>query len=136
MAIEHRIDHARRLVLARVRGTLTDEEIFAYQHEVWSRPDVAGYDELVDMGDVEHIALPSAERVRQLASLSTDMDTPTTGKLAIVAPKDFEFGLGRMYQAYREMESRGTKQVRVFRSMELALEWLGMRGSPDPRRLE
>jgi len=128
MGIEHSIDHARRLVLVSVRGTLTDEEIFAYQRAVWSRPDVAGYDELVDMSDVEHIALPSAERVRQLASLSSDMDTRTPGKLAIVAPKDFEFGLGRMYQAYREMESRSTKQVRVFRSMELALAWLGMRG--------
>jgi hypothetical protein len=49
MPLAHRIDHRLRLVLAWASGTLTDEEVFAYQKEVWSRPDVAGYDELVDM---------------------------------------------------------------------------------------
>jgi hypothetical protein len=137
MAIEHRIDPARRLVLAKVLGTLTDAEILAYKHEVWSCPEVAGYDELVDVSDVERIALPSAERVRQLASLSSGMDARTPAKLAIVAPQDVQFGLGRMYQVYRELESRSTKQVHVFRSLELALAWLGMRGGEGaPRKLE
>ena len=63
MPLAHRIDHPLRLVLAWASGTLTDEEVFAYQNEVWSRPDVAGYDELVDMTAVEHVALPSIERV-------------------------------------------------------------------------
>jgi len=49
MPLAHRIDHRPRLVIARASGTLTDEEVFAYQKDVWSRPDVAGYDELVDM---------------------------------------------------------------------------------------
>jgi hypothetical protein len=69
MPLEHRIDHRLRLVLARAIGTLTDDEIFAYQREVWSRPDVAGYDELVDMSDVEHVAVSSTHRVAELAAL-------------------------------------------------------------------
>jgi hypothetical protein len=44
MPLAHRCDHRLRLVLAWASGTLTDEEVFAYQKEVWSRPDVAGYD--------------------------------------------------------------------------------------------
>jgi hypothetical protein len=47
--IDYLINHERRVVLARCRGVLTDEDVFGYQHEVWSRPEVAGYDELVDM---------------------------------------------------------------------------------------
>src|SRR5262252_7659113 len=42
MPIEHTIDHARRLVLAKGKGTLTDEDVFSYQRTVWSREDVAG----------------------------------------------------------------------------------------------
>lgn len=133
MPIEHRVDHRRRVVLARVTGTFTDLEIFAYQREVWARPDVAGYDELVDMSDVEHVALPSIERIPALASLSAGMDVraPLT-RFAIVAPRDFEFALGRMYAAHRELDSRSTKRVGVFRSRGEALAWLGLdREPPD-----
>jgi hypothetical protein len=44
-------------------------------------------------------------------------------RFAIVAPRDFEFALGRMYGAHRELDSRSTKQVGVFRSREEALAW-------------
>jgi hypothetical protein len=70
------------------------------------------------------VEVPSADRIRQLARLSAGMDAAMTSKLAIVAPGDFEFGLGRMYEAFRELQS-GTKQVNVFRSLEEALAWLG-----------
>jgi hypothetical protein len=130
MTIEHRIDHGRRLVLTRAFGTMTDEEIFAYQREVWSRPDVAGYDELVDMTEVEHVAVPSPDRVRRLARLSAAMDAPGLSKFAIVAPRDLEFGLGRMFAAHRELSIRSTKQVSVFRSTRSALAWLGVTDGP------
>ncbi len=132
MPIEHRIDHRRRIVFARATGTLTDPEVFAYQREVWARPDVAGYDELVDMSDVEHVALPSVDRITALASLSAGMDprAPAT-RFAIVAPRDFEFALGRMFAAHRELDSRSTKRVSVFRSREEALAWLGLEGEPS-----
>src|SRR5688500_14392523 len=98
MPMEYRIDHRRRLVLARATGTLTDPEVFGYQHEVWGRPEMAGYDQLVDMSDVEHVALPSVDRVAALASLSAGMDAPAPPtRFAIVAPRDFEFALGRMF---------------------------------------
>lgn len=132
MPLEYRIDHRLRLVLTRAVGVLTDEQVFGYQHEVWSRPDVAGYDELVDMSAVEHVAVPSIDRVVQLAALSAGMDpmAPVT-RFAIVAPRDFEFGLGRLYGARRELDGRGTKRVGVFRSRAEALEWLGLDKKPE-----
>jgi hypothetical protein len=131
MPLEHRIDHRLRLVLTRAIGTLTDDEIFAYQREVWSRPDVAGYDELVDMSDVEHVAVSSTHRVAELAALSAAMDARApVSRFAIAAPRDFEFALGRMYEARRELDGRATKWVGVFRTRAEALVWLGLESEP------
>jgi hypothetical protein len=132
MPIEYRIDHDRRLVLAAGRGTVTDDDVFGYQREVWSRPDVAGYDEFVDMSRVAEIAVPSVDRVRQLAALSAGMDAPdTASKFAVLAPQDVAYGLGRMFQAYRELNPRGTKEVGVFRTRAEALAFLGVADLPD-----
>jgi hypothetical protein len=131
--IEYRIDHGRRLVVARGLDTLTGEDVFGYQREVWSKPEVAGYDELVDMTAVREIALASPHRMRDLAALSAAMDHfPNGGKFAIVAPQDLAFGLGRMYEAYRSLDSRSTKQVQVFRNWPDALAFLGVVGGLRP----
>lgn len=125
MPIEYEIDHEQRLVEARGRGTLTHEDVFGYQREIWSRAEVAGYDELVDMSGVEAIDLPSVEEIRNLAGLSAAMDSGgSTSRLAIVAPDDYAFALGRMYETYRALDSRSTKQVAVFRSRKDAMAFL------------
>ncbi|HEV8377164.1 MAG TPA: hypothetical protein VGR38_13120 [Candidatus Polarisedimenticolia bacterium] len=130
MPIDYSIDHGRRLVLARGIGILTDEDVFRYQGEVWSRADVSGYDELMDMSKVKQVALPSVKRVRKLAQLSAGMDAgPAGSKFAIVAPSDLAFGLGRMYEMYREMEARSNKEAGVFRSLGEALAFLGVEGA-------
>ena len=64
----------------------------------------------------------------QLARLSAAMDAGAPpSKLAVVAPQDLAFGLGRMYQAHRDLESRSTKQVGVFRTMAEAQAFLASR---------
>ena len=126
MPINYRIDKERRQVIASAHGELTDVEVFGYQREVWSRAEVQGFDEIIDMTAVRHIALPHPDRVRDLAELSASMDvTHASSRLAIVAPDDFAFGLGRMFGIHRRNEDRSTKQVAVFRSMGEALAWLG-----------
>jgi hypothetical protein len=125
MPIEYTVDHARRLVTAIGRGTLSRDDIFNYQQEVWSRPDVGGYDELMDMTHVEQIDLRSVDRLKRLAELSASMDPAAVqSRFAIVAPEDYAFGLGRMYESYRRLEGRGTKRVGVFRSMAEAQAFL------------
>ena len=127
MPIEYTIDHDRRLVTAKGKGTLTDEDVFGYQRDVWSRPDVDGYSELVDMSQVDSIDLPSVDRVRELASVSAGMDSRSSAsRFAIVAPTEIAFGLGRMYEAYRNLDDRSTKEVGVFRSRQEALAFLGI----------
>ena len=132
MPIEYRIDHEARIVVARGFGVITDSDVFGYQRTVWSRPDVAGFDELVDMRDVQTIVPPSSERVKQLAAVSAVMDAPgSPSKFAIVASDDLAFGLGRMYQSYRESNKNSTKEVAVFRTRDAALHWLGLSGTDD-----
>jgi hypothetical protein len=129
MPIEYNIDHERRLVTARGIGTLTHEDVFGYQLDVWSRAEVAGYDELVDMSGVGKIDLPSIDQVPKLAKLSASMDPRSpASKLAIVARDDFAFALARMYETYRGLDTASTKEVRVFRSLADALAFL----RPEP----
>jgi hypothetical protein len=125
MPLQFQVDHGRRLVLCEAHGTLTREEILRYQQDVWSRPDVKGYDEMVDMSDVDTAIVTSPAAMRELAELSASMD-PARGRsrFAIVAPQAAIFGLGRMYETYREMNGRSTKQVAVFRDRAEAVEWL------------
>ena len=134
MPIEWQVDHVRRLVVANAHGTLTGEEILRYQREVWSRPDVAGYDELVDMSDVQDTQA-TTKLIQELAALSATMDPEgSRSKFAIVAPQQALYGLGRMYETYRGMEDRSTKRVGVFRDRAEALLWLAGGGlPPEPR---
>jgi hypothetical protein len=125
MPISYRVDHDSKVVVCVGHGVFSDSDVFGYQREVWSRPDVRGYNELVDMTRVERIALPSADRVKDLAILASEMDDPNSkSRMAVVAPDNLAFGLGRMFQAYRELDRRSTKEVGVFRTMEEALAFL------------
>ena len=126
MPISYRIDWNARRVIATASGILTDEDVFGYQRDAWSRADVAGFDEIVDMTDVNNVELPvpSSDRMRALSAESAVMDAPQPSRFAIVAPGDLTYGLGRMYAVYRETDRRSTKTVRVFRSMDEAVAWL------------
>lgn len=125
MPIEYRIDHERRLVLAEGKGVLTHKDIVGYQREVWTRPEVQGFDELVDMSNVAEIAGTSAVGVREIAEVSVATDPPEgTPKFAIVAPGDLAFALGRMYESFREITPGSKKEVAVFRTRDEAFAWL------------
>jgi hypothetical protein len=133
MPITYQIDHERRLVDAKADGLISDGDVFAYQREVWSRTDVVGYAEIVDMIAVERIDLPSIDKIRELAELAARMDADKpASKLAIVASRDFAFGLGRMYETYRELQAGSTKPVGVFRTRREALDFLGLEGDLTP----
>jgi hypothetical protein len=135
MPITYRVDHEVKVVFAEGTGTVTDDDVFGYQREVWSRPDVRGYNELVDVSAVKHVTLPSAQRVRDLAELSAEMEAQAgeAKRFAIVATSPIVYGLSRMFQTYREMDQRNKTQVKVFRNRQEALAFLGI-GSPADQR--
>jgi hypothetical protein len=125
MPLVFRLDHEARVIVAAGYGRLTDDEVFGYQRQTFELEEAIGYDELIDMTHVEQIALPSTNRVRELAALAVGMDATHGGsKLAIVAPGDLAFALGRMFQTTRGLDPRSTTEVGVFRTMEDALAFL------------
>ena len=133
MPLEYRIDHQKRLVVVQGRDAVTGPELLDYQRTVWSRPELAGYHELADMTGVEQFDSPSPSGVWALASVSATMDPPSGGgKFAIVAPQPIAYGLGRMYEAYRNIESCGCKEVGVFPTLTEALAFLGLSGIEPP----
>ena len=136
MPMTFKVDHDHRLVLAEGRGLVTSEEVFRYQLDVWSRPDVGGFNELVDMSAATELREGPPDRVRALAKLSASMDDPARkSKMAIVAPQDLAFGIARMYQAHRELNEMSTKKVGVFRDRESAYRWLAA-VDPEPEEAE
>jgi len=127
MPIEYRIDHERKTIFAKGVGAFTALDMFNYQREAWSQPGVAGYNELVDMTEVTEIVDPSVDHIRQIVELAASMDPPDgNARFAIVAPNKLMFGLGRMYEAYRELQPGSTKVVRVFKTVREAMDFLGL----------
>jgi len=127
LPITYEIDHDRKLVRARVSGTLTRDDAFQYQQHVWSLPEVRGYNQLIDASDMGHVDIPfpSADAMRELSSLAASMDDPNLKtRFAIVATSAFAYGLAHMYATYRALDARSTRAVSVFRSVEDALAWL------------
>jgi len=130
--IDYQIDHDRRMVIAEGRDTVTPDDVFTYQRDVWSRPDVRGYDELIDMNTSEAIVGGPRPRMRELADLSAASDLPDRwSRVAIVAGSDLAFGIARQYQAYRQLHERTHREVAVFRRRVAAVEWLNDRRSRD-----
>lgn len=127
MPIEHLIDHDHRLVRARVIGVMTDDDVFDYQTTVWSRADVRGYDELVDMTETTSIALPSLKRIHDLATLSVQKDDPArASKFAIVAPGDVSYMMARLYKAIRGGTKGSNRTMGVFHTLSEAMKFLGL----------
>jgi len=125
MPLAFRLDREAHVIVAAAYGTVTDEQVFDYQREISSRDDTIGYDELVDVTNIKEIALPSTDRVRDLAHVAAGTDALRgSSRLAIVAPGDLAFALGRMFQTNRELDPRNRREVGVFRSTKEALAFL------------
>ncbi len=135
MPLEFQIDQKHRLVRVRAHGVMKMEDLWNYQAEVWSGQNMTGYDELVDMSDVTKIDSPSSDRIRALAELAAKADKPgPPSRLAIIAPSPLTFGMGRMYEGYRDGVPGSTKQVGVFRTRAEALEFLARPKAAEPRK--
>jgi len=125
MPIDYTIDVARRIVFATPRGTLTEDDLLRYQRDVWTRPEVRGFNELVDMSLIEHVEWGSAMKVRNVIGVAAEMDPPgTPSKFAIVAESELHLKLAHMYQAFREAHPKNTRAVRIFTKVEPALRWI------------
>jgi hypothetical protein len=125
MPVRHSIDLEPPLVHTIFSGHVTDADLREHLRTLMAddRFDPM-MPELVDLTDVTDVSVTSA---MVEASARWLLHAPRARR-AIVAPTDVLFGLSRMYQLYRDDLSGDT--LRVFRTREQALEWLGA-GEPE-----
>lgn len=126
--IAYKVDSENRLVIATSSGALTMEKLYRYQLEAWSHKEIRSFNELVYLTNVQGLTPPTADRIRGLSDLAATMEANVSpSKLAIVAKGDFDFGLARMFQVFRELHPKSKKDVAVFRSANEALAFLGVK---------
>jgi hypothetical protein len=129
MTITYHLDPDQRIVFTQISGTLTDEDIARFAVDVWGSLNGAVFDGLVDARAVARVTA-TPRGMQQNAEITTRLNpTLTPYRVAIVAPQDVVYGVGRMYEVYRE---RTPGIVQVFRTMEEALAWL--RPAPEATR--
>jgi hypothetical protein len=122
--IRFTVDAAHGVRIAEFHGVVDDDELMGAYARLVEQPD---YDptlnDMVDMRSVQRLDVTGVT-LRRLVEMFAPLeprDPPT--RLAIVAPKDHVYGLGRMY----EMLSTDTPEdIRVFREYAPAAAWLGL----------
>lgn len=127
MGVFYKIYNSLRVVDAWAEEILTEEDLFRYQQEVWSQPEIIGFNEIFDLSHVVSVESIATDKLRELANLAVSMDMhPHETRFAIVAKEALHFGLSRMYEIFRELNPKSRKKVKVFTDREKALEWLGL----------
>jgi GTP cyclohydrolase II len=114
----------QRLVLTCHHGAVSDEEVItAYERLYRTHPERATYDKLVDLRKSDATAR-DPETLKGLANLVEQYLRTADGKqrVVIVASKDLEFGLGRMYQAFANESLQRVDVVRAPDEAMAALE--------------
>jgi hypothetical protein len=124
MPISYRIDSSRGLILTTASDTLTIDDLIAHKAALLADPQFRpGLKELSDVRGVRSLTLGPPE-MRRLASLDSEHKARLGDyRLALVVPEDFLFGMARMYQ---QLTEENLPDIGVFRSVEKAVEWLGV----------
>ena len=121
------IDTERLRVVTTWGSIVTDAALMAYQKSVWSDPAVRGFDELIDFRGLEKVEV-TTEGLEAVAYAAADMDDPSEpSRFAIVIGDSLSFGLSRMYEAFREMHEKSSRQIMIFNDPKEALTWLDER---------
>lgn len=131
MSIEAKVDERRGLVEVVLAGEVTESELSAafdrYFSESWSALPLG----LLDLRDLAATDVSAALIHKAASRAQNDVDPRLdSGRFAIIAPRDFLFGMARMYEILR---SDSPVEVRVFRDRPEAVQWLGIaENEPNP----
>ena len=126
MPLDYSIDTQRGLVLSKATGLFGVAEAMDHIKRLFADPDFRPtHNQLIDFRQITALDL-STDQIRELASASI---FGPDSKRAFVVSTDLQFGLGRVFSAYRHIE--GEEGIRVFREMKDALQWLSLPSEPD-----
>ena len=118
MPIFYRIDKARRLVLSTSSGAFTLADALSHQEKLSADPDFdPSFSQIADLTNSTQFDI-SPDEIRQLAR--RNIFSPQSRR-ALIVSNDLAFGLARMFEILRE--NLGESGIRVFRSLDEALNW-------------
>ena len=119
------IDAQLGMVLSRASGALTYAEILAHIDGLLRHPDFRPeFNQIFDFRRVERPTLSSHE----ITELARRTIFGPKSRRAFIAADDWQFGVGRMFAAHREIA--GEPGIVVFRDMKEALNWLSLVEEP------
>jgi hypothetical protein len=118
MPFSYYVDPIRKTGFAKFRGTVTLEDIRSYRTQLTADPEWRPeFDRLADYTEVSELSISTLEVVKVAQEAVQLTDKLGEGRLAVVAPSGFIYGMGRMYQMHGE--TRGI-DIEVFRHRESA----------------
>jgi hypothetical protein len=121
--IETTCDTSRNLTTFKAVGTMNASHI----NDCLQRYYAAGVTTyaLWDLSEADLVAIATDE-IRNLAQYGSQLAAARTEcKTAIVFSSPFEYGLGRIFQTFAEMDATAV-ELKLFHSLEEAMEWLGV----------
>ena len=125
MGMDLLIDHAKRLVILKIHGNVTLDEIRACQRKLGSRPEIATYNAFADLSEIERLPQHSPDQVRELATVFVrSSGSAPTPLLAMAAPDGYLFAMAQMFENLCNVDERSRSRVKVFRGREEAAQFL------------
>ncbi len=119
MPVSFHVETQSGMAIVTCSGELRGSDAMEGVEALWKNPDWAGKSAVWDFRTAKFII--TATEVQELADfvLSNQRDTPPE-RVAFVTGRDVDFGLARMFEAFR---SDPRTAFRVFRNFDKALRW-------------
>ncbi len=127
MPISFTFYEEHKLFLSKWEGAISDSELLTSYKQLLSNDKYKpGFHEISDTINANVTGVTSEGINRLFTMVERHLSGKCEGfKTAIIAPKDLEFGMGRIYEA---VSSESFENVMVFRSTDDALKWLSIEG--------
>ena len=121
------IDTHRGIVFSKATGVLGYSEVLDHMDRLSSNPDFRPeFHQLFDFREVTKATL-SHQEIRTLAQRVIFSER---SRRAFVVSGELNFGIGRVFQAYRDIN--GEPGIVIFKEMREALSWLSLAAEPEP----
>lgn len=122
MPIDYSIDEDLGVVFTTASDVLTEDELLEHKRKMVADPRFQpGFVELSDVRLISDLAISASALEKFVAQDDSDAERLEKYKLAIVVSGALEFGMGTMYEM---MSVENNRNVRIFRDVGLAREWL------------
>ena len=120
-------DRENSLTVYKVKGLLSAEEMIIAIKTFYTEN--MTFNVLLDLTEADLSLISTDEIIQIVREIRTYADARAGGRTALVFSTGLEYGLGRMSEAFYEMENIPI-DIKSFRSLEQAEAWLGISIGP------